>query len=467
MGAMRAMRSARHGRLRALAGAGLAAGLLAAFPASAAPAAVAVPGLAAVPRTAGAQLWVSRYDGPASSQGLARSVAVSPGGRLVFVTGSSTGSGTGYATIAYDTVTGAQVWARRYNGPVSNVGMAVAVAVSPDGRTVFVTGRSQGTGSGYDFATIAYSARTGAQRWAARFSGPGSNDDEPSAMAVSPDGSMVFVTGYSWRTGSKEDYVTVGYDTATGAQRWAREYGGHGYDYADTIAVSCLGVVFVGGNHGTVGYAAATGKRVWARTALATRGLAVSPDGHLLYEIRPAGSHSRDYGAFAYAAATGRLMWARTYTGPGNRADSPVAIAVSPNGGSVYVTGNSAGLTTRFDYATVAYDATTGRQRWARRYNGPASLSDLPAALAVGPRSGIVYVTGTSWSSPSSMDYATVAYGAGSGAQLWVSRYHGPGSGKNTPESIAVSPAGDRVFVTGGSPGAAGGDDYATVAYHS
>ena len=97
-------------------------------------------------------------------------------------------------------------------------------------------------------------------------------------------------------------------------------------------------------------------------------------------------------------------MWARTYTGPGNRADSPVAIAVSPNGGSVYVTGNSPGLTTRFDYATVAYDATTGRQRWARRYNGPASLSDLPAALAVGPRSGIVYVTGTSWSSPSSMD---------------------------------------------------------------
>ena len=32
------------------------------------------------PRTAGAQLWVSRYDGPASSQGLARSVAVSPAG---------------------------------------------------------------------------------------------------------------------------------------------------------------------------------------------------------------------------------------------------------------------------------------------------------------------------------------------------------------------------------------------------
>jgi hypothetical protein len=83
----------------------------------------------------------------------------------VFVTGYSTGAGSGndYATVAYDDSTGAQLWVSRYDGTATATGsggggdIAYALGVSPDGSKVFVTGPSTGSGSGYDYATVAYS----------------------------------------------------------------------------------------------------------------------------------------------------------------------------------------------------------------------------------------------------------------------------------------------------------------------
>jgi DNA-binding beta-propeller fold protein YncE len=87
-------------------------------------------------------------------------VAVSPDGSRVFVTGYSAGSVSynDYATVAYDAPTGKEVWARRYNGPANGLDAANSIAVSPDGSRVFVTGSSSGSNGYGDYATIAYSA---------------------------------------------------------------------------------------------------------------------------------------------------------------------------------------------------------------------------------------------------------------------------------------------------------------------
>lgn len=121
----------------------------------------------------------------------------------------------GYATVAYDAATGNQLWAARYDDPATGGDQAFAMGVSPGGGTAYVTAGSAGTDSNsisaYDYATVAYDTSTGDQLWTAHYAGPGSNSDEVYSLAVSPSTGTVFVTGHSMGTASGDDYVTIAY----------------------------------------------------------------------------------------------------------------------------------------------------------------------------------------------------------------------------------------------------------------
>jgi hypothetical protein len=177
----------------------------------------------------GAQLWLRRYNGPGNGNDAAWSEAAGPRS-TAFVTGASSRTGTvsgdDYTTIAYDAATGLTRWLRRYNGPADLRDQAHFVVVGPRGREVFVTSRSQGRTSGFDYATVAYNAATGAQLWASRYGGKAGRTDEASWAAVSPGGGRVYVTGFSRGTTSRKDYATVAYSAATGARLWVRRYNG-------------------------------------------------------------------------------------------------------------------------------------------------------------------------------------------------------------------------------------------------
>lgn len=434
------------------------------------------------PAAAGAQLWAKRFAGGADVTAGARAVTVSPAGDKVFVTGESDNS---YATIAYQAATGTRLWVQRYHGPTNWTDYATAIAVGPTGKAVYVTGTSVGKTPG-DYATIAYNASTGARLWVKRYSGPGNSIDIPYAVAVSPDGKTVIVTGGNGGITTDTDYVTIAYSASTGARVWLKRYSGPvGLDDAGiALAVNRSGTtVFVTGTSdsahteydiATIAYRVSNGDQLWLRryngpgngddTGLS---IAVAPSGTSVFVTgKSVGAASADdYATIAYSAATGAGQWVSRYNGAANGIDQADSLAVNPAGTMVYVTGHSAGRTSGADCMTVAYNAATGAQRWAKRYNGTANGLDAGNAVVASPNGKVIYVTGTSRSRGTGLDYLTFAYNAATGARTWLRFYNGPANAADSAMAAAVSPKGGRVFVARHSQGSGAGPDYAIVAF--
>jgi Ca2+-binding RTX toxin-like protein len=416
--------------------------------------------------------WVKHYNGPGDRFDWAKAIDVSPDGSTVFVTGQSFGgpeTREDYATVAYDAATGTRLWASRYDGPGHGYDSASAQGMSPDGQTVFVTGWSSATRGGStgddDWATVAYDAATGATLWVSRYDGPVGNTDIANAIAVSSDGSIVFVTGLSYGGSAlafNADSATVAYDAASGAVRWVSRYDGPASegDSTSAIDVSADGsTVFVGGStyggstrfdYLTMALHADTGLVQWASSYDGPAGfgdfttdLVVSPDGSGVFVTGR--SHRTpfdiDSATVAYDAGTGAQSWVRRYKG------AIVALDVAPDSTSVFAAASNAA-----DFVTFAYDTSDGGQQWRSRYDGPGSLSDAPVDLAVSRDGGLVYVTGSSYDGAASVpsaDLATFALGAATGDRRWAMRYAGPHHADDRPTALVVSPDGRAVFVTG------------------
>jgi len=414
-------------------------------------------------------------------------MAVSPNGNAVFVTGDvdSATESADYLTAAFDAATGSVLWSSQFNGSVNGFDDAYAVAVSPDGTTVFVTGQSYSQ-TGNDYMTLAYDAATGHQSWMAAYNGNG--NDYAYSVAVSPDGTRVFVTGESVGPSGSTDYATVAYASASGQQLWVARYNdrGNGSDMGISVAVTpdgtrvlVTGMAYISSkNKGyvTMAYSASTGRRLWlSRYAFTGNGtnlphsLAVSPDGATAFVTGQ--SHGptsvSDYATVAYDVVSGHQLWVARYNGPGNGADVAFSVRVSPDGSRVFVTGEAVGTTLFNDYGTVAYDSATGQQLWVASYEGTGGVDDDSYSLAVSADGLEVLVTGDSTGNGTNHDYATLAYDAQTGQQLWLARYDGSPYGDDAACCLAVGPDLSKVFVTGHSTGSSGAYDMTTVAYQA
>ena len=365
-----------------------------------------------------------------------------------------------------------QEWVARYNGSGNYFDVAEALAVDGDGN-VYVTGWSIGSDTGTDYATIKYDSN-GDTVWVRCYNGSGNKSDGAYALAVHASGN-VCVTGYSgdWPF---MDYATIRYDS-NGDTAWVRRYNGSGNndDAAFALAVDASGKVYVTGlstgsgtdyDYATIKYKP-SGDTVWVRRyngpgnyADVSYALALDASGNVYVTGNSTGSGTDyDYATIKYKP-NGDTVWVRRYNGPGNGRDDARALTVDGSD-NVYVTGLSTGSGTDYDYATIKYDPN-GDTVWVRRYNGPGNGWDEACAIEV-DGSGNVYVTGLSTGSGADYDYATIKYDF-NGDTVWVRRYNGSGNSRDAARALTVDASGN-VYVTGLSTGSGTDYDYATLKY--
>ncbi len=376
--------------------------------------------------TAGVQQWVKRYNGTGSSNDIAHAITVDDSG-FIYVTGGSTGTGSNYdyLTIKYSS-SGDTIWTRRYNGPKNGKDIAYSIVLDDTGN-VYITGESEGLigthGIFEDYATIKYSS-SGEFIWGARYNGPAGDYDRSNSITIDGSGN-VYVAGTSdgGSSGSSEphfDYATIKYNNG-GAVQWVRRYNAeNGDEEAKAVQVDTVGNVLVTGfsfrtttdyDYVTIKYNSA-GDTLWTRSYNGpadnvdkANDLAVDDLGNIYvtgYSYGGSGTNN-DFVTIKYNAS-GDSVWVRRYNGPASGDDSGVALALDTFG-NAYVTGKSTGTTTAFDYATIKY-TEAGDEAWTIRYTngGAGGSSDEPTGLFVDAMSN-VYVTGMS-----ALDYATVKY---------------------------------------------------------
>jgi uncharacterized delta-60 repeat protein len=426
--------------------------------------------------------WVKRYNGPGNSTDLPTAITVDDNGN-VYVTGGSQGSGTSfdYATIKYDD-DGDLKWVNRYNGAVSSEDRANGLAVDNNGN-VYVTGfittiASDETGILTDIATIKYNA-TGIQQWAAIYNRKG--HDEANALALDAAGN-VYITGFSGNAEEDpdNDYVTIKYNV-TGAQQWAAVFAGPGTDQgggANDLVLDAAGNVYITGgisiesetDYATIKYNT-NGVQQWVATYDGpgnnydiANGIGIDDNGNVFITglSRLDGPGNGDYATIKYNASGGK-KWLKRYNGPSEQKgdhDFATALAVDDNG-NVHVTGGIRKNITGFDYTTYKYDED-GDREWKKTYNGLGTGPDEASDITLDAQ-GNVYVTGRSDGLGTSLDFATIKYGA-DGDTKWSKRYNGPGNGFDQATAIAVDAAGN-VYVTGTSAGTGTSSDYTTIKY--
>ena len=263
----------------------------------------------------GDTLWTRSYSRPGETdEDMPVAIALDRNGNVI-VTGYSYSTVTDYdyCTMKY-APDGTLIWQRFYDYPPNHDEdrpMALAVDAS---NAVAVTGYSYSENTDYDIATVRYGTN-GDTSFAVRYNRlPANSDDEGWAVVTDPFNN-VYVTGFSYDTGSDYDYTMLKYNSS-GTQLWLQRYDHSNCDdEAYAMALDSALNVYVTG-----------------------------------FTVDPV--NDDDILTVKLNGTNGAVIWTDTYDDPEHNADDPERIACGANG-LIFVGGLAPGDTTDDDYALL------------------------------------------------------------------------------------------------------------------
>mgnify|MGYP003454708416 FL=1 len=165
--------------------------------------------------SAGTLQWAQKFNGTANHTDMARCIGVDASGNVY--TGGVTyvsANNSDVALVKYNSA-GTQQWSRTVNGQGNSYDFANDLILDAAGN-IFLTGQSTGLSTGYNYITARYSS-AGTQVWLQTYLGPGNENDYANAIALGTNG-VVYVTGYSEGTSTGKDFATVKYAQTVGIQ---------------------------------------------------------------------------------------------------------------------------------------------------------------------------------------------------------------------------------------------------------
>ncbi len=396
----------------------------------------------------GDTLWVRYYNGSGNSEDKAYAIIVDQY-QNVFVTGYATSesSGQDIVVLKYDSE-GTLLWDRVYTSPGIESDKAYAIVLDNIGN-IYIAGYMTLAGEGKNFALIKYSTE-GEYQWASSFSGTALYDDEASSLAMLGDDAVV-LTGYSMDGAlpANENIATVKFN-ADGSQAWVKYIIGSGNesDRAYAIVTDGYNSIYITGyaTTGTMKDIVTAkydnlGEPVWVSyydaygyDDGASALVLASPDVLVVTGKVSKGTDvtSEDFITINYNTLDGSTSWTKDYDGTADAADFANAIAVSPDGSSVYVTGVSSSEVTE-DIYTVKYDVATGDVLDSALYSTSETSNDVAFDIAVDTLENI-FISG----------YTEIIPGDRPTGSKWLTAKYGKGrlSAKNThsnqPKTFAL-----------------------------
>lgn len=445
--------------------------------------------------------WVSTYDGPAGAGDGAgggfvtsRIAATSPDGSVFYVLGSSDNepSKIDQVVVAFDAVTGDQLWASRSPAPEGfrNV-EPLSLAADPSGAALVTTGTAYTSdASAATMFSVGLDAATGQQLWASTFSVPSFRTGGLD-VTIDATGARAYVAGQIYGGTDEQPVnqaVTVAYDITTGLQLWAVAYaenpgdrtiawriaanpdGGRVYvavartnengktdDVILLVLDAASGGLLNQAHHPTDGFPPA--------------GITVSPDGSRVF-VEEANSELSGLNSALTLAydADGTELWAQNFRPCttfkcSTRPWYYDPIAVSSDGSQVFVSSLGVLVTAATALNTVAYDAATGDQQWAVSYESNVGDCFCGPSTETNPAGGEVYISSLAQGALLTFDTVTLAYDTARGEQRHAGIFRANNVDDTASSGVAVAPDGSRLFVTGGTASVTGLPDLFATSY--